>query len=434
MFKLKKIFCIALCVCLLPTLLLAETAQYTATTTKALKLKKEANANARGIGSIPEGKQLSILEIVGDHFKVDYNGRIGYVSANYFKDFAILEQKTSPIVLLEDEMLETVEPVQAVATNNDFNLDEGFVPRYVAKNTDTAVLYAQPDQNSNYVTTVPKYSFDLELSQICGEWAMAKYMDKVGYIKTEFLVQYDFIDPYAERFPGIVNYKYAAVFAEDTPLIDQKNPKKIHKVIPAGAVIGVEAPDENGLMHVAYMKRRHALVKQSNAIRLVEVKNYDEAQKGDLISVFTTFFPVHNSNADIIGRVYNMYHSTSMLNGKILQPGEQFSMNQEIGPYKKKTGYKKAPIASKTVSVGYGGGTCQVNTTMYNSLLQVPVHVKHRRVHSKSGAVYVPVGFDAAVGSLSSIDMRFENTLPYPIMLQYYVSDNILTSLIYRAE
>lgn len=122
------------------------------------------------------------------------------------------------------------------------------------------------------------------------------------------------------------------------------------------------------------------------------------------------------------------------LSGTILQPNEELSMNDIMGPYKKSTGYMEAPIASKTVNYGYGGGTCQVNTTMYNTLLQVPLLVKHRRVHSRSGAVYAPVGFDAAVGSLSSINMIFKNTLSYPILLEYDISDNVLTCLIYRAD
>lgn len=410
------------------------TPKYQATSINRLKVRKTEAMDSRGVAGIPENTTVDILEIVGDQFKVIYRDRVGYVKARNFKDFKVNLPELS--FALPKETFDTKEAknIISVTVNGAFDTQEEYTARYVAKNTDTAFLYAEPDESSKSLITVPRYTEELTLSQIKGDWAMGQYNGVVGYIPTRLLVQYDFLDPYAERFPGIVNYKYAAVLAVDTPLYDRNNTSKIHKVIPAGAVIGVEEPDSNGFMHVAYMKRRHALIKESNAIEKVPVKSYDEAEKGDLISIFTSFFPVHNSNLDIIGRVYNMYHSADMLNGLILQPGERVSMNNLIGPYKKTKGYMKAPIASKIVSTGYGGGTCQLNTTTYNSLLQVPLLVDYRRVHSKSGAVYVPVGMDAAVGSLSSVDMKFSNTLPYPVMLQYYVSDNILTSLIYRAE
>ncbi len=413
-----------------------ETAKYRATSIRQLKMRLTEDMQSRGIASIPDNTTLDILAIGDDYFKVKYLNRIGYVQSKFFKDFQVnlssitVEESAAPPQ--EEAPLDT--QIMITDPNGVFDTMQEFTARYKAKNKESAVLYSEPNDQSSYLITVPKYSEELVLSQIKGDWAMAQYAGVTGYIKTNLLVQYDFIDPYADRFPGIVNYKYAAVLPVDTPLYDQKNTTQIHKVIPAGSVIGVEAPDANGYMHVAYMKRRHALIKEDNALQLIEVKDFDKAEKGDLISVFTTFFPVHNSNLDIIGRVYNMYHSADMINGKILQPGEQVSMNNMIGPYKKSNGYMKAPIASKEVSVGYGGGTCQLNTTTYNTLLQIPVLVNYRRVHSKSGAVYVPVGFDAAVGSISTIDMKFSNTLPYPIMLQYYISDNILTSLVYRAE
>lgn len=410
------------------------TPKYQATSINRLKVRKTEAMDSRGVAGIPENTTVDILEIVGDQFKVLYRNRVGFVKARNFKDFKVNLPELN--LVLPEEAFADKEPKKliSVTVNGAFDTQEEYTARYVAKNIDTAFLYADPDESAKSLITVPRYTEELTLSQIKGDWAMAQYNGVVGYIPTRLLVQYDFLDPYAERFPGIVNYKYAAVLAVDTPLYDRNNTSKVHKVIPAGAVIGVEEPDSNGFMHVAYMKRRHALIKESNAIERISVKAYDEAEKGDLISVFTSFFPVHNSNMDIIGRVYNMYHSADMLNGMIMQPGERVSMNKLIGPYKKTKGYMKAPIASKIVSTGYGGGTCQLNTTTYNSLLQVPMLVDYRRVHSKSGAVYVPIGMDAAVGNLSSVDMKFSNTLPYPIMLQYYVSENILTSLIYRAE
>lgn len=402
--------------------------KYTAVNTKALKVRNAMDTNARGIGSIPSGTTVQILKVEKDWFLVKYKNVEGYVQSQFFKEFAV--DIFSEALEGQTEALST--SVQIVEVE-DFDDNIEFVANYVAKPNRSTPIHEKPDDRTRIVDYVPKYA-QVEIAQIKGQWAYIRYGNSVGYISNENLVQYDALNPYADLFPGIIKYKYAAVIAKDTPLIDQEDSNNIHRTIPAGAVIGVEEADKNGMMHVRYMSSRHGLIAEEDTISLVEAVPYDKAEPGDLISVFTTFFPVHNSNILIIGRVYNMYLSSEMLNGKIINVGETISMNDEIGPYKPETGYKKAPIASKKVDYGFGGGTCQVNTTTYNALIQIPILIKHRRVHSRSGAVYAPVGFDAATGSLASVNMIFENTLPYPIMLQYYVSENVITSLVYRAK
>ncbi|NMD39005.1 MAG: hypothetical protein GYA87_10055, partial [Christensenellaceae bacterium] len=402
--------------------------QYTAVNIKTLKVRNAMDLNARGIGSIPVGTTVQILKVEKDWFFVKYMTVEGYVQSQFFKDFAVDISSSTPAS--DAETFDTPTQIIEVEAFDD-NIE--FVANYVAKPNRSTPIYEKPDERTKKIAYIPKYA-QIEIAQIKGQWAYIKYENNIGYILNEDLVQYDALNPYADLFPGIIKYKYAAVIAKDTPLIDQENPNNIHRTIPAGAVIGVQEADKNGMMHVRYMSSRHGLISEEDTISLVEAVPYDKAEPGDLISVFTTFFPVHNSNILIVGRVYNMYLSSEMLNGKIIDVGETISMNDEIGPYRSETGYKKAPIASKTVDYGYGGGTCQMNTTTYNTLIQIPILIKHRRVHSRSGAVYAPVGFDAATGSLASVNMIFENTLPYPIMMQYYVSENVLTCLIYRAK
>lgn len=65
---------------------------------------------------------------------------------------------------------------------------------------------------------------------------------------------------------------------------------------------------------------------------------------------------------------------------------------------------------SARTAFGYGGGVCQVTTTLYNAALTLPLQIEEWALHSKQGAVYVPQFFDAAVGSYS--DFTFVNLLP----------------------
>ena len=81
--------------------------------------------------------------------------------------------------------------------------------------------------------------------------------------------------------------------------------------------------------------------------------------------------------------------------------------------------------------MGYGGGTCQVNTTFYVCTIQVPLLVTHRKVHAEVGMDYIPKGFDAAVGG-GNINLTMKNTLPYAIRYQFMNSDGVLTCCIFR--
>lgn len=80
---------------------------------------------------------------------------------------------------------------------------------------------------------------------------------------------------------------------------------------------------------------------------------------------------------------------------------------------------------------GYGGGVCQVSTTMYNALLSLPLRITKWAIHRDIGVPYIPVGFDSAVGSYT--DLSFINTLPYPIRIEAVPQNGVLSVFIYRA-
>jgi vancomycin resistance protein YoaR len=83
---------------------------------------------------------------------------------------------------------------------------------------------------------------------------------------------------------------------------------------------------------------------------------------------------------------------------------------------------------------GYGGGTCQVSSTLYNVVLQLPgLTVLQRRAHGDNGASYLPIGVDAAVGN-SQLNFRFRNDYPFPLRIDASSQDGALTIAIYRAE
>ena len=103
--------------------------------------------------------------------------------------------------------------------------------------------------------------------------------------------------------------------------------------------------------------------------------------------------------------------------------------------YRASRGYKPATVLiDGKAQQGYGGGTCQVSSTLYNVVLQLPgLTVLQRRAHGNNGASYLPIGVDAAVGN-STLNFRFRNEYPFPIRIDASAQDGALTIAIYKAE
>jgi len=141
----------------------------------------------------------------------------------------------------------------------------------------------------------------------------------------------------------------------------------------------------------------------------------------EVLGEYTTKF-----TAEPKSRNENISHAAESINGIVIGPGEEFSYNRAIGPTTKKTGYKRARIFIKgKKAFGYGGGVCQVSSTLYNAAASADMDIIERHSHSLP-VEYVPKGKDAAT-SYGGMDLRFKNTRSYPVVIQTNVTDDSLT-------
>ena len=79
---------------------------------------------------------------------------------------------------------------------------------------------------------------------------------------------------------------------------------------------------------------------------------------------------------------------------------------------------------------GYGGGNCQVSSTLYNAILAAPsLTVTERHEHSNK-VPYVAKGKDAAV-AYGSYDLKFRNDLSNSVKILASTDGNyVYTSLV----
>lgn len=130
-----------------------------------------------------------------------------------------------------------------------------------------------------------------------------------------------------------------------------------------------------------------------------------------VLSSYTTPF-----NPGQVGRTHNLKLAMNHVNETLVKPGEEFSLNEIVGPRLRAEGYRAAPIFKDGEIVPEtGGGVCQVSTTIYNAALLANLEILERHHHSRP-VVYCPGGRDATV-YFGQLDMRFRNSLSYPILI-----------------
>ena len=122
------------------------------------------------------------------------------------------------------------------------------------------------------------------------------------------------------------------------------------------------------------------------------------------------------------------------LNGTVVMPGEQISVHDVTAPYDEEHGYVQAgSYENGQVVDTYGGGICQVSTTLYNAVLFSELKVVKRYPHSMLVS-YVPPSRDAAIAG-DTKDFVFENNYDTPIYIFGEIDDdNQLCFAIYGKE
>ncbi len=138
------------------------------------------------------------------------------------------------------------------------------------------------------------------------------------------------------------------------------------------------------------------------------------------VSSYSTYYQDKND------RAYNIVLAGSALDGLTINPGQVLSFNEITGPRSKERGYRKAGVFIGTSVVDdYGGGVCQVSTTLYVALLKAGFEIVERYNHGMPVS-YVPLGMDATV-VFDILDLKMKNSTEAPCILKIQAQDGRLT-------
>lgn len=140
---------------------------------------------------------------------------------------------------------------------------------------------------------------------------------------------------------------------------------------------------------------------------------------------FTTYFD--GENAD---RTANIRLAGEKINGTVVGAGEIFSFNEVVGERTAENGFRQAKIIEDGQFVmGYGGGVCQVSTTLYNAALLSGLEITEYHPHSLQVS-YVSPSRDAMVSG-NYFDLKFRNNRLTPIYVRVNGTLNSVTCTVY---
>ena len=148
----------------------------------------------------------------------------------------------------------------------------------------------------------------------------------------------------------------------------------------------------------------------------------------DLLGSFSTDF--HTSSA---ARAQNVKNGASKIDGTVLYPGEEFSVATALNPMTAENGYALAASYENGTTVEtYGGGICQVSTTLYNAVMRAELEIVTRSAHSMIVS-YVKPSMDAAIAG-DSKDFVFKNNQEYPVYIEGYTNGGMIYFNVFGVE
>lgn len=157
----------------------------------------------------------------------------------------------------------------------------------------------------------------------------------------------------------------------------------------------------------------------------------------ELIGKATTPFAGSPKN-----RIANIKNGTKFLSGILVKPGEEFSTVTTLGKIDNTTGYLPELVIKGDRTVPeFGGGLCQVSTTLFRALLNAGLPITARTAHSYRVSYYEKDGDDKYIGpGLDATiyqpqpDLKFVNDTGNTILIWGYVKGDKVTFEIYGTK
>ena len=184
---------------------------------------------------------------------------------------------------------------------------------------------------------------------------------------------------------------------------DRKNPIVV-TAETYGKTLNADALKEEIMLLVNSMQSGSVSVQPETVAP--SVKAEDITNSIQCIASFYTEISSHSTE----DRNKNIERGCEFFNGKTIKAGAKVSFNSWVGKRNAANGfYPGLEIVYNEYVMGYGGGICQVSSTLYNAVIQAGLKVTKREPHGLKPN-YIEMGHDATVTDDGRNDLVFTNT------------------------
>jgi vancomycin resistance protein YoaR len=127
-----------------------------------------------------------------------------------------------------------------------------------------------------------------------------------------------------------------------------------------------------------------------------------------------------------VNRIHNFKRALVQFNGVLIAPSEEFSFVKYLGEVDDDHGYLPELVIKKDkTEPEFGGGVCQVSTTVFRAALKSGLKITERRNHAYPVRYYMPYGMDATI-YIPRPDLKFINNTPGHILIQAVIDGTTL--------
>lgn len=290
-------------------------------------------------------------------------------------------------------------------------------------------VYAAPDKDSQVITTL-KPGTPIQVMQVDPGYVSILINGKTGWVLRHRIMDVEPLDPASTpRYGTAINHYFATMAGEVHVKAAPDKDSETLITLKAGAQLGFLDVTDGWARTI--FKRQYGYVDTRSLPELEMVAPSPEAGTSEVpIAVYNSFYNIADNESNI-NRISNLAVGGERMS-KTLAPGQSMDFNAEVGPFRASNGYKPAGalVDGELVLDVYGGGSCQVSSTLYNVLLQLnKVTVLRRAPHGPGGILYLPHGVDATSGRLNLV---FRNDYEFPISIRTHVQDGSLFIAMYR--
>ena len=321
-------------------------------------------------------------------------------------------------------VLLTVLPVSALAGSKPV-LYNGKVTTIRYPNSKT-VIYSEMTKDLTYFLAEVSPGYKVRITAVYPNWLEIEYKNGYAYVLRNRIDVYDPIDRVNTPYCGTEKYEYYSDITRDVPVLaDKDDNSTVLASLTAGSRIAILG-FEDGYAKLVF-KRQYCYVNSNLLEHVMPVaRTVDQGTDTIPIAAFTSFA------TDDENRNINLTRCGERLD-RVYMPKQKLDFNAEVGPFTKANGYVEAGIlADGDATTGTGGGSCQVSSTLFNTVLQLPgIAILQRQAHGNNGAKYLPYGMDAAS---AGPNFRMRNDYPFPIRIETVMHDTCLTMLVYRVS